>query len=335
MTMAGNEIYKELAGTIGAAESSFIPVILEKMADKKAAQVVLAASPPATVQELSEKTGLAEADIQAILDDMFLKGIIYKSKKPDAIRYYRFKHILQFHDANILTPGITKEVIDLWREFNKAEWPATHQFIEEVLPAPAARVIPVNESVSSEAQVMPFDDIGELVNSARRIAVVNCTCRVVEGDCGLPLENCIQLNKAADYTVERGTGREITQEETLAILEEARRVGLVHVVDNRRANGHIICNCCRDCCVNWPDPKNYRQKFAAPSRFTASVNMDLCSACETCVDRCFFDAIVMNDAGDLAVVDEKKCLGCGVCQVTCDDGAISLIEKRAVEFVPE
>lgn len=332
--MTEKSLYQELAGTIGAGESKFIPLIIEKITGEKAARTVLAASPPATAPELSEKTGYPEEEVQDILDDMFLKGLIYKSKKPDATRYYRFKNILQFHDANILTKGLSDEIIDLWREFNKEEWPATHQFIEEILPAPAARVIPVNESVSSEAQVMPFDDIGELVNNATRIAVVNCTCRLVEGDCGLPLENCIQLNKAADYTVERGTGREISKKETLAILEEARQVGLVHVVDNRRANGHIICNCCRDCCVNWPDPKNYRQKFAAPSRFMAAVNMDLCSACETCVDRCFFDAILMNEANDLAVVDEEKCLGCGVCQVTCDDGAITLVETRAVEFVP-
>lgn len=333
--MTEQSLYHQLASTIGAGESKIIPAILEKIVDEKAANLVLAAAPPATLQELAEKTGYSEADVQAILDDMFLKGLIYKSKKPDATRYYRFKHILQFHDANILTPGLSKDVIDLWREFNQKEWPATHHIIEEMLPAPAARVIPVNESVSSEAQVMPFDDISELVNEASRIAVVNCTCRLVEGDCGLPLENCIQLNKAADYTVERGTGREISKEETFTILDEARRVGLVHVVDNRRSHGHIICNCCSDCCVNWPDPKNYRQKFAAPSRYIAVVDMDLCSACETCVERCFFDAVAMNDDGDLAVIDEEKCMGCGICQVTCDDGAMSLLEKRPLEFVPE
>jgi len=333
--MSKQSLFHELAGTIGAAESRIIPLILEKLIDEKSARIALAASPPATAPELAEKTGYTEAEVMAALDDMFLKGMIYRSKKPDATRYYRFKHILQFHDANIVTPNLPAGVMALWREYNKTEWPATHHFIEDILPAPAARVIPVNESVSSEARVLPFDDISQLVNSASRIAVVNCTCRLVEGACGLPVENCIQLNKAADYTMERGTGREITREETFKILAEARLAGLVPVVDNRRSNGHIICNCCRDCCVNWPDPKNYRQKFAAPSRFVASVDMNRCTACETCVDRCFFDAITMNDEGDLAVVNEEKCLGCGVCQVTCEGDAISLVEKRAPEFVPE
>ncbi|MCP4752380.1 MAG: 4Fe-4S ferredoxin [Proteobacteria bacterium] len=333
--MTEQNLYKELAGSIGAGESKIVPRIIEMMANEKAARVVLAASPPGTLEELSEKTGYAGEDVQKALDDMFQKGLIYKSRKKEAIRYYRFRNILQFHDANIVTPGLSKEVLDLWREFDDKEWPATFKVIEEMLPAPGGRVIPVNESVSSEAQIMPFDDIGKLVESAHRIAVVQCTCRLVAGECGLPLENCIQLNKAADYTVERGTGREITKKETLAILEEARQVGLVHVVDNRRSSGNILCNCCADCCINWPDPKNYRQLFTAPSRYTAVVEADACTACEECPDRCHFDAIFMNEDGDLALVNEDKCMGCGLCQVTCEGEAITLVEKRAVEFVPE
>ncbi len=332
--MTAQDIYTELAGVIGAGESKIVPVIIKKLIDEKAAQIVMAASPPGTVQEIAEKTGYSDEDVQSSLDDMFAKGMIFKSRKKDAIRYYRFKHLIQFHDANIVTPNLSKEIFDLWRDFNQQEWPTFHKMIEEILPGPAARVVPVNESVSPEAEVMPFDDVGELVKEAYRIAVVPCTCRLVEGECGLPIENCIQMNKAADYTVERGTGREISKEETLAILEEARKEGLIHVVDNRRSNGHIICNCCSDCCINWPDPKNYRQLCTAPSRYTALVNDDDCTACENCLDRCHFDAILMNEDGDLAVVDEEKCMGCGLCQVVCDDGALSLIEKRAADFVP-
>ncbi len=333
--MTEQDIYIELAGTIGAGESKIVPEILKKVADERSARVVLAASPPGTVQELAGKTGFSEEDVQTLLDDMFKKGLIFKSRKKDAIRYYRFKHIIQFHDANIVTPDLPKDIFNLWRDFNQKEWPSTYKVIEEILPAPAGRVIPVNESISPEAQIMPFDDVTELVNNANRIAVVPCTCRLVEGDCGLPLDNCIQMNKAADYTVERGTGREISKEETFTILDKARKDGLVHVVDNRRSNGHIICNCCADCCINWPDPKNYRQLFTAPSRYTAQVSDDACTACENCPERCHFDAILMNEDGDLAVVDEAKCMGCGLCQVVCDDGAISLVEKRELEFVPE
>jgi len=107
--------------------------------------------------------------------------------------------------------------------------------------------------------------------------------------------------------------------------------GLVHVADNRQVLGHVICNCCKDCCLNWsvmPGPK----KWVVPSRFTAAVDPDLCTGCETCAERCFFDAIAVND--DLAVVNAEKCMGCGVCTVSCPTEALRLKETRAADFVP-
>ena len=108
--------------------------------------------------------------------------------------------------------------------------------------------------------------------------------------------------------------------------------GLVHVADNRQVVGHVICNCCSDCCLNW-DVMKGPKKWVAPSRFEAVVDGDLCTGCETCLDRCFFDAISLNDE-DIAVIDSEKCLGCGVCTVTCPTEAITLKEVRPADFVP-
>jgi heterodisulfide reductase subunit A-like polyferredoxin len=74
------------------------------------------------------------------------------------------------------------------------------------------------------------------------------------------------------------------------------------------------------------------KKWVAPSRFQAIVDPDLCSGCETCLERCFFDALSVND--ELASVNAEKCLGCGVCTVSCPTEAIKLKEVRAADFVP-
>lgn len=333
--MTEKDLHHELADSLGVGDSKVVPAIIKAMADDKAIQVVHAASPPATVEELSEKTGIAASEVETILDDMFLKGLIYKSKKPEGTRYYKVRRLLQFHDANIVTPGISKDILNLWRDFDRNEYPDFFKKMEDMLPSPPTRVIPVGQSVAQEAQVAPFDDIKKMVDEAYRLAVVPCTCRLVEGECGLPLDNCIQVNKAADYTMERGTGRELTKEETYKILEEARDAGLVHVVDNRRSLGHIICNCCSDCCINWPDPLNYRQKFTAPSRYSAYSDPETCTSCEDCIDRCHFGAITMEAEGETALVSEAKCMGCGVCISTCPSESLSLIEKRELAFVPE
>jgi heterodisulfide reductase subunit A-like polyferredoxin len=72
-----------------------------------------------------------------------------------------------------------------------------------------------------------------------------------------------------------------------------------------------------------------------PSRFRAEVEPALCSSCEACLERCYFDAIAMEGEGGAAVVDAEKCMGCGLCAVTCPTEAIHLKEARPADFVPE
>jgi NAD-dependent dihydropyrimidine dehydrogenase PreA subunit len=43
----------------------------------------------------------------------------------------------------------------------------------------------------------------------------------------------------------------------------------------------------------------------------------------------------MEGEEDTAVVDPEKCMGCGVCLVTCPEEALSLKEVRSEDFIPE
>jgi len=61
--MTEKAIYQELAEGLGAGESRFIPGIFESLTSEDEARVLLAASPPATVKELAEKTGFCESEI--------------------------------------------------------------------------------------------------------------------------------------------------------------------------------------------------------------------------------------------------------------------------------
>lgn len=333
--MAEKDMYQQLAEAIGASDSKLIPGIMKEMANEKEMKLTLAASPPATAEELAEKTGIDKDEARRLLDGLFTKGFIYKSKKPDGIRYYRVRHLLQFHDATILTPGLSKEILDMWKEFDHKEWPMFLDQYEQLLPKPGSRVIPVNVALSPESKILAFEDVRNIVEDADRLAVVNCTCRLVEGGCGKPVEVCIQVNKAADYTLERGTGRELTKQEAIDMLKMCEEEGLVHITDNRRSIGNLICNCCEDCCINWPGTRKASKKFVAPSRFVATVDADTCTGCEICVDRCYFDAITMNGEGGTAFIDDENCMGCGLCLVTCDVGAMSLKETRTEDFVQD
>jgi Pyruvate/2-oxoacid:ferredoxin oxidoreductase delta subunit/predicted transcriptional regulator len=332
--MAEKTACEQLAAAVGAPDSKIIPAIFEALTDEREAQLLLAASPPATVAELSEKTGIESEEIERMIDPLFEKGLIFKSKKPEGVRYYRPRHLMQLHDATGVAVNIPQKVLDLWKEHTRTEWIDYVKKLEESLPRPVLRVIPVNVSVEPSSQVLAFEDMKQLVDDARNLAVTRCSCRAIDGACGMPIDVCIQVDKAADYAIERGSGRQLTKQEAMEILEMCEQEGLVHVADNRRSLGMVICNCCGDCCINWTSLKYGANKFAAPSRFRATVAADECNACELCLDRCYFDALAVDDDSGVAVVDQENCMGCGLCAVVCPTDAISMELARPEDFVP-
>jgi MinD superfamily P-loop ATPase len=148
---------------------------------------------------------------------------------------------------------------------------------------------------------------------------------------------CIQVDNAAKYTIDRGSGRQISKDEALQILRESEEKGLVHVTMNRVHAGHFICNCCACCCQALPLVISDGLKILDPSRFQAQIDKELCSGCETCLDRCPFLAIEsmdLNDGKQVMRVLSEKCMGCGVCQITCPEHAIVLKEVRPEDFIP-
>ena len=321
----------KLAEAVGAGDSPMIPKIFEALVNDEEAKVMLFATPPATAEELAEKSGLSQDAIKTMMDSLFHRGLIFKAARGGELKFYRVKSIPQMHDSTSLTPGISRHVLGLWKEYMEKEWPSYGQKIMDIMPGSLMRVVPVNESVEAESRILAYDDVVKIIEAAKTLSVTNCSCRVIDGACGKPLEVCMQVDRAAEYNIERGTGRALSKNEAVEILKKCREEGLVHVVDNRQVVGHVICNCCRDCCLNWAVMKGAK-KWVAPSRFEAVVDVDLCNGCESCVDRCFFDALSMNE--DLAAVDPAKCLGCGVCTVVCPTEALKLKEVRSADFVP-
>lgn len=332
--MADMAMYQKLAADIGLGDSRLIPKIFAFIADEDEAKFMLAASPPATVEEISEKTGIPLEKVKAMVDPLFKKGLIFKSKKPDATRYYKVRSFIQFHDATVLTPGVAQEYLDLWKEFEVTEHPAFRDKAKDLDSRQGMRVVPVNVSIEPQNRVLAFEDVNKMIQKAEKIAVTNCSCRTIHGITDVPLEVCMQINKAAVYALERGTGRELTKQEAIEMLKMCEEEGLVHCVVNTCDIGFVICNCDNVACGNWGHDRAYVKKFVAPSRFKARVDSKLCTACGTCAERCFFDAVSMEGPDDTAFIDADKCMGCGICVPTCPGDAITYEEVRPEEFIP-
>ena len=113
--------------------------------------------------------------------------------------------------------------------------------------------------------------------------------------------------------------RELTHEQLVELLKEANKDGLVHTINLLGQ----ICNCCDDCCGIF---RTYKMGLPTiiPSPFVARTNSDECGACAACEDRCPVNAIEVDAC---AVVDEEKCIGCGVCVPECSEKVMALVRR--------
>ncbi len=328
------DLYEQLAERIFCAGSSLVAELFKAVADPEEAAILLAA--PGTAEDLAEKLGYTKEDIEERLAILFRRGVIFKSRKPEGTLYRLCREIAQFHDASILWPEAPRQFLDLWKRYTEEEWPDYAKVISQALPKPVTRVIPVQQAIEARNRVLAYEDVEEMIANASRLAVAKCTCRHVDGKCGKPVEVCLQMGKGADYTLERGSGREVTREEAVDILRLSEEAGLIHVVMNKSDDSNFICNCCDDCCIMMGMITRFGYQLCDPSRFLAVVDADKCSGCTTCSDRCVFQAIEMLEAaeGPVSSVIAEKCMGCGLCTLTCPEAAITLEEARDKTFIP-
>jgi len=330
--MGSADLYQNLSKKIGTENSTLIPQIWRTICSEEEAEILSAM--PGTAEELAEKFGKGIDEMNSIIHELFIKGVVFEVIKEGVTRYRMPNHIIQFHDATILWKDAPEEMIDLWVKYMNEEFPQIPEMLTAINFPPFFRVIPINEGIESQSQILPYEDAAKIVEEARNIAVTDCTCRLIMKKCNKPLNVCIQLNKGADYALKRGTGRKIDVEEAKQILRTCEEAGLVHTTENKAGVGTVICNCCDCCCEVLPFLRNPATKgVVAPSRYRASIDEELCTSCGSCIDICPMVAISMND-DDIASVDSELCIGCGLCTNNCPVDAVALIEVREKSFIP-
>jgi electron transport complex protein RnfB len=195
------------------------------------------------------------------------------------------------------------------------------------------RVIPVNQNIKTNLDILAHEDVRQIIDRAKSFRVQDCICRREQGLLGKPCHhsrhNCLQ------YSLEEGAydefnldGDVISREEALRLIEETEREGLVHNTYNvAQAPGGFICNCCSCCCGLLRGLREHDAPFIlARSRYRAVIDDQTCAACGLCQEeRCPVDAIVQE--GETYRVQPERCIGCGVCVVTCPTESISLRDR--------
>ncbi|TFG02408.1 MAG: 4Fe-4S dicluster domain-containing protein [Promethearchaeota archaeon] len=199
------------------------------------------------------------------------------------------------------------------------------------------RTIPVEKSIDIDHNVANYDQLENLLENASRISIMPCVCRKGQDLIGEPCqqtdmrETCFVLNDSVDHVLELGWGREITKDEAREIFKKVQEDGLIIQPGNVLDPSYICCCCGCCCCVTTNLKKLERPWEMITTNYYAEVDSDLCIGCETCVQRCQMEAIIMNDS--IAEINKKLCIGCGNCISTCPESAI-ILKKKERELSP-
>lgn len=318
-------------------------------------QARITAELPSPPEEIALKQGIPVETVKAEIDTLFHRGVIFP-KNFHTMESPRFaRGVAQLHDASqsildikLYDDETKKQLYRLWEEFCEEEWYPNQVSVMDKLEQPISRVVPAYRAIKDIPGIQPYEDMREILKAQKLLAVCSCSCRKRRTTVGKPCEhshdvNCFQLNRGAEYAITRGTGRRLTYEQALKLVDEIEEDGLVHNWRNDRGmTTNVFCSCCIDCCMIWHPIDSHKRDIAkhwAKSRFQARVEQELCTGCQKCIERCMFGAIDMvKTPGSKklkAIVDPEICFGCGVCVLKCEPAALSMKTVRPLEHIPE
>jgi len=304
--------------------------VLEKIFTQEEAEVAAHLSAePESINEITSRTGCDPSELRQQLKVISKRGLIAVERGKGGFRFGLLPFVVGIYENQV--GSIDQELAELFEDyFQKA-------FTDVLRVQPQYhRVIPVGETIQNSMEIHPYENIAELVDTAQSWAVFDCICRkqkeLIGEPCGHPIDVCMALSTRPGAFENHPVFNSVTHEEAVAALKRASDAGLVHSVSNTQQNIHYVCNCCTcSCGILRGIAKLGVNNVVARSAYVCTVDEELCTACENCVDYCQFGALSM---GATVMVDPVHCMGCGVCVPTCPSDALSLVRRPEDEIMP-
>lgn len=198
---------------------------------------------------------------------------------------------------------------------------------------PMARIIPIRRAIEANQKVLEAEEAHDYIlnHSAEELTLVPCPCRtrtekleIRECKDQFPIAACIMMGAAAQHFEAVGLGKRVNKQQAIEYFDEMLELGLVGQTFNARVGDMVICLCCGCCCsqvrgrTRWENPD-----ALSPSNFVPRPGEN-CAGCGTCTERCFFQALTLDDKTGRVQVDMDKCIGCGVCTLACPEETLKL-----------
>jgi len=251
-----------------------------------------------------------------IYDMPFILKENYESHKEDAIKFAKLSRY--FYEK--------EDYYKTWQNDRKG--------------TPRFRVLTVSEEIEPSREIIPIEEVYSVIDKWDDFAVIPCPCRmraeveeIRECKDKYPIHNCILFGPYAKAVLEMGDPiiKGIDKDQVKVLTKEAAEIGLVHCTDNRAENCTILCACCECCCGMLKGlTKLDNPRAIARANYLSEIDNELCAACGTCLKRCKFKAIFLNE---IAQIIPENCVGCGLCAITCPEDAIKMVRYER-EIIP-
>jgi ferredoxin len=186
-------------------------------------------------------------------------------------------------------------------------------------------------------QVLPIEEIRELVMKAETVVRMPCACRWKNGkkearccyavsygpDTWYEKIDMSYFGKASDEGLES-----VSSDEAVKQIEHMEEDGAIHTIWTMMTPFiGAVCNCSPDDCLSMQTLNRIHVETMERAEYVARVDEALCDGCGLCDTTCHFKAIesVTRSGQSIARIDPYKCFGCGLCRKACSIDAISLV----------
>lgn len=335
------EVMKQRRGPyVGLDVPEFYALVEELFTPPEAAVNNVMTRKPSTAAEIAAAMGKGEAETESTLEAMADKGLC-KTFKQDGVRYYQGEPFMPGIFEYQFIPGTStpqvKKIARLIHDYKKAFKTAKGEI---KMTFPTTRVITVDKTIDAGNTVHTYDQVSTYIDKYDSIAVGTCFCRqeaYLLGDDvhGMPMDVCMWFGNMAEYAIERLGAKQMDSGEAMQVLDKAEAAGLIHMSRNTSEDIEFICNCDRwHCEVVSGVLKQSKPALFFNSGFQPRFDPDLCTTCETCIERCPPAALVMG-GNDVPQVNLDRCFGCAVCATGCPSDAIVMEAKPDFPVPPK
>lgn len=317
---------------MGCPPGSEIIEILKILFGEEEAEVALGLGfTPFSVNEIAHRTGLNPPNVGQHLESLADKGVVFAREK-NGVKGYALLNITSIFE-NPYRRGVQDELLEkltpLWEKYKSTLRSSIGGQTTSIL-----RVIPIQKKIETNAEILPYEKVNELIDQAKQVGIARCPCREFEQNCDAPRESCMTFDTTCTYLVERGFARYITKDEMKQKLKDFDKMGLVRQVNNTRNRLEVICHCCPCCCGFLRALTEHGNPGAMTrSAFLPTRDMEKCIGCGTCADkRCPMKATEMID--EKPIVNFERCIGCSLCATGCPQDAIRMKRRTEVTEPP-